>query len=234
MSMPVQKSQVHKMAKFIRWRNEIMLGSRTTKLINGILMFPQHHGESLSEAWTRSKDLIQKFPHHGIDLWLQVYIFYNRIDHTLKGDIDYAAEGRLRKMSTEEAWNSIKELVQYEEEEWDDPIFSEKGSLNYENANMEQILENKECQVDSLMKDAISLVEKSENLCELMRNEAGYLSPEPLHQEAFDGLVMNFILDQEEKVQQLEECMRIVKDDFLQLSSEVIKKLKEEIRTKEQ
>ncbi|GKD35971.1 MAK10-like protein [Tanacetum coccineum] len=44
---------------------------RTAKLRNDILMFQQHHGESLSETWTRFKDLLQKFPHHGIDLWLQ-------------------------------------------------------------------------------------------------------------------------------------------------------------------
>ncbi|GKA25456.1 zinc finger, CCHC-type containing protein [Tanacetum coccineum] len=31
---------------------------RTTKLRNDILMFQQHHGESLSEAWTRFKDLL--------------------------------------------------------------------------------------------------------------------------------------------------------------------------------
>ncbi|GKD25358.1 zinc finger, CCHC-type containing protein [Tanacetum coccineum] len=41
---------------------------RTAKLCNDILMFQQHHGESLSEAWTHFKDLLQKFPHHGIDL----------------------------------------------------------------------------------------------------------------------------------------------------------------------
>ncbi|GJV26027.1 MAK10-like protein [Tanacetum coccineum] len=33
---------------------------RTAKLRNDILMFQQHHGESLSEAWTRFKDLLQK------------------------------------------------------------------------------------------------------------------------------------------------------------------------------
>ncbi|GJW83112.1 zinc finger, CCHC-type containing protein [Tanacetum coccineum] len=43
---------------------------RTAKLRNDILMFQQHHGESLSEAWTHFKDLLQKVPHHGIDLWL--------------------------------------------------------------------------------------------------------------------------------------------------------------------
>nr|GEY00132.1 zinc finger, CCHC-type [Tanacetum cinerariifolium] len=48
---------------------------RIIKLRNDILMFQQHHGESLSEAWTRFKDLLQKVPHHGIDLWLQVQIF---------------------------------------------------------------------------------------------------------------------------------------------------------------
>ncbi|GJX86295.1 zinc finger, CCHC-type containing protein [Tanacetum coccineum] len=41
---------------------------RTAKLRNDILMFQQHQGESLSEAWTRFKDLLQKVPHHGIDL----------------------------------------------------------------------------------------------------------------------------------------------------------------------
>ncbi|GJR68946.1 MAK10-like protein [Tanacetum coccineum] len=44
---------------------------RTAKLRNDILMFQQHQGESLFEAWTRFKDLLQKVPHHGIDLWLQ-------------------------------------------------------------------------------------------------------------------------------------------------------------------
>ncbi|GKG48312.1 zinc finger, CCHC-type containing protein, partial [Tanacetum coccineum] len=45
---------------------------RTAKLRNDILMLQQHQGESLSEAWTRFKDLLQKVPHYGIDLWLQV------------------------------------------------------------------------------------------------------------------------------------------------------------------
>ncbi|GJW99593.1 hypothetical protein Tco_0183507 [Tanacetum coccineum] len=33
-----------------------------------------HHGESLLEAWTRFKDLLQKFSHHGINLWLQALL----------------------------------------------------------------------------------------------------------------------------------------------------------------
>ncbi|GJT37151.1 hypothetical protein Tco_0937016 [Tanacetum coccineum] len=38
---------------------------------NDILDVPTTSRRSLSEAWTRFKDLLQKIPHHGIDLWLQ-------------------------------------------------------------------------------------------------------------------------------------------------------------------
>ncbi|GKA14031.1 MAK10-like protein [Tanacetum coccineum] len=55
-----------------RFLAQFFPSGRTPKPRNDILMFQQHHGESLSEAWTHFKDLLQKFPHHGIDLWLQV------------------------------------------------------------------------------------------------------------------------------------------------------------------
>ncbi|GJU06509.1 MAK10-like protein [Tanacetum coccineum] len=57
-----------------RFLAHFFLPGRTTKLRNDILMFQQHHGESLSEAWTCFKDLLQKVPHHGIDLWLQAIL----------------------------------------------------------------------------------------------------------------------------------------------------------------
>ncbi|GJV27809.1 MAK10-like protein [Tanacetum coccineum] len=65
---------------------------RTAKLRNDILMFQQHHGESLSEAWTRFKDLLQKVPHHGINLWLQVQIFYDHVNPVTRQTIDQSAD----------------------------------------------------------------------------------------------------------------------------------------------
>ncbi|GKC96169.1 hypothetical protein Tco_1161611 [Tanacetum coccineum] len=90
-----------------------------------------------------------------------------------------------------------------------------------------------ECQVDMLMNDAISLIGKSENLCGLSSNEVRELPSKPSHQAAFEGLVTNFILDQEEKVHQLEQYMSVIGSDFMQLSLEVVEKLKEEIRIKD-
>ncbi|GKA33659.1 zinc finger, CCHC-type containing protein [Tanacetum coccineum] len=60
---------------------------RIAKLHNDILMFQQNQSESLSEARTCFKDLLQKVPHHGIDLWLKVQIFYDHVNPaTRKGD----------------------------------------------------------------------------------------------------------------------------------------------------
>ncbi|GJT90957.1 hypothetical protein Tco_1079802 [Tanacetum coccineum] len=58
---------------------------------NDILMFQQHHGESLSKAWTRFKDLLQKVHHYGIDRWLQIQIFYYHVSFHIKCEIDSAA-----------------------------------------------------------------------------------------------------------------------------------------------
>ncbi|GJS21623.1 hypothetical protein Tco_0450255 [Tanacetum coccineum] len=124
---------------------------RTAKLRNDILRFQQRQDESLYNVWNRFNDLLLKVPHHGLDLWLQVQIFYDHVDSATQMAIDYAAGGRLRKLRAEVAWVTIEDLAQYEDEEWDDPIFLEKGSLDYINATLEQELESMNCQVESLM-----------------------------------------------------------------------------------
>ncbi|GJS14539.1 MAK10-like protein [Tanacetum coccineum] len=89
---------------------------RTAKLCNDILMFQQHPGESLSEAWTRFKDLLQKFPHHGIDRWLQIQIFYDHVSFHLKCEIDRAADGKLCNKNADESWEIIENLALYDHE----------------------------------------------------------------------------------------------------------------------
>ncbi|GKA20879.1 hypothetical protein Tco_0700868 [Tanacetum coccineum] len=101
------------------YRNTIELPVGNNMITTGMNAFqqdPSPDGEFLSEARTRFKDLLRTVPHHGIDLWLHVQIFYDRIDHTLKRTIEYAAGGRLRKLSAEKAWDTIEELARYEDE----------------------------------------------------------------------------------------------------------------------
>ncbi|GJZ23983.1 hypothetical protein Tco_0561442 [Tanacetum coccineum] len=84
-------------------------------------MFQQHHGESLSEAWTRFKDLLQKVPHHGIDLWLQVQIFYDHVNPVTRRTIDQSAGGKLCDRNAEESWALLEDLALYENESWNAP-----------------------------------------------------------------------------------------------------------------
>ncbi|GKC59583.1 zinc finger, CCHC-type containing protein [Tanacetum coccineum] len=93
---------------------------RTAKLRNDILMFQQHHGESLSKAWTRFKDLLQKVPHHGIDRWLQIQIIYDHVSFHLKCDIDRAASGKLRNKNANESWEIIENFALYDHEGWNE------------------------------------------------------------------------------------------------------------------
>ncbi|GKA80473.1 hypothetical protein Tco_0787165 [Tanacetum coccineum] len=51
----------------------ILSTGKDLKLQNDILMFQKHHRESISEAWTRFKDLLQKVPHHEIIKNLVLY-----------------------------------------------------------------------------------------------------------------------------------------------------------------
>ncbi|GJV43347.1 hypothetical protein Tco_1427883 [Tanacetum coccineum] len=67
--------------------------------------------QSLSEAWTRFKDLLQKVPRHGIDRWLQIQILYDHVDGTTQKGIDYAAGERLRKLRPDEAWATSERLA---------------------------------------------------------------------------------------------------------------------------
>ncbi|GKB35540.1 MAK10-like protein [Tanacetum coccineum] len=70
---------------------------RTAKLRNDILMFQQHHGESLIEAWTRFKDLLQK------------------------RTIDQSAGGKLCDRNVNESWALLEDLALYDNESWNDP-----------------------------------------------------------------------------------------------------------------
>ncbi|GJZ41198.1 hypothetical protein Tco_0588084 [Tanacetum coccineum] len=112
-------------------------------------------------------------------------------------------------MSAEKAWATIEELARYEEEGWNDPILPKEGSIDHIYPNIEQLLGVMESCVDTLIKDAISIMRRSETVFGISSDMMRQLPPEPSCQEAFEYLVMNFILDQEEKVKQLEEYMGV-------------------------
>ncbi|GJT26438.1 hypothetical protein Tco_0906713 [Tanacetum coccineum] len=105
--------------ELLEGENLVPLQSNTIRLVQNGYAF---HGLQSEDPDQHLKDFLK--PVDSLDLSVE----------------NYAARGRLRKMSTKEAWNTIEELVQYEDEEWDDLFSSDKGNLDYGNANREQIL----------------------------------------------------------------------------------------------
>ncbi|GJU42461.1 zinc finger, CCHC-type containing protein [Tanacetum coccineum] len=79
-----------------RFLAQFFPSGRTIKFHNDILMFQQHHGESLSEAWTHFKDLLQKC------------------------EIDRVGGGKLRNKNTNESWEIIENLTLYDHKGWDE------------------------------------------------------------------------------------------------------------------
>ncbi|GJV40715.1 hypothetical protein Tco_1419155 [Tanacetum coccineum] len=65
-------------------------------------------------------DLLQKVPHHGIDLWLQVQIFYDHVNLVTRRTIDQSAGGELRDLNAKEFWALLEDLALYDNESWND------------------------------------------------------------------------------------------------------------------
>ncbi|GJR23432.1 MAK10-like protein [Tanacetum coccineum] len=73
----------------------------------------------------RSMDSFQglttKVPHHGIDLWLQVQIFYDHFNPVTRRTIDQSSGGKFRDKNAEESWALLEDISLYENESWNDP-----------------------------------------------------------------------------------------------------------------
>ncbi|GKD15361.1 hypothetical protein Tco_1199768 [Tanacetum coccineum] len=65
-------------------------------------------------------DLLQKVLHHGIDLWLQIQIFYDHVFFPLKREIDHTTGGKLHDKSIKESWKIIEDLALYDNKSWND------------------------------------------------------------------------------------------------------------------
>ncbi|XP_062083461.1 uncharacterized protein LOC133789704 [Humulus lupulus] len=73
--------------------------------------FHQKDGESLYDAWERFKELLRKCPHHGIEKWMLVHIFYNGLCGTTRTIIDAASGGAFMSKSANEAYDLLEEMA---------------------------------------------------------------------------------------------------------------------------
>ncbi|GJY72318.1 hypothetical protein Tco_0476021 [Tanacetum coccineum] len=120
--------------------NVVPLRSETIWLVQNGFSF---HGLRSEDPNQHLKDFLKLVDSLGLngenrERTRMLQIFYDHIDHTLKRIVDYAAGGRLRKLSAKKAWATIEELARYEDEGWNDLVAPREGSLDYENPDIER------------------------------------------------------------------------------------------------
>nr|GEU94360.1 MAK10-like protein [Tanacetum cinerariifolium] len=90
----------------------------TIELLEGNNVVPLRFDTIRTDSFQR---LTPKAPHHGIDLWLQVQIFYDHVNHVTRQTIDQSAGGKLRNRNAKEPWALLEDLALYDNESWNDP-----------------------------------------------------------------------------------------------------------------
>ena len=83
----------------------------TSKRRGEIIVFKQGEDESLFNTWERFKRLLKRCPMHGIDLTIQMDIFYHAMNYASKGIIDASCCGAFKRRSAEEPRQLIEDLA---------------------------------------------------------------------------------------------------------------------------
>jgi len=55
---------------------------KTNALREKITSFQQQHDESVPEAWERFQDYILEYPHHEMESWLLMKMFYHGLSNS--------------------------------------------------------------------------------------------------------------------------------------------------------
>ena len=86
--------------------------SKTAMLRAQINGFRKKDVESLYEAWERYKDMMRICPHHGLEDWVIIHTFYNRLLYNTRLTVDVAAGGALMDKPYNEAYQLIENMAQ--------------------------------------------------------------------------------------------------------------------------
>ena len=84
---------------------------KTNALRGRISSFQQTGMESIPEAWERVQEYILACPHHGMDKWLALQSFYNRLTSTSRAHLDAAARGAYLDLTIAKAMALIEKMV---------------------------------------------------------------------------------------------------------------------------
>ncbi|GJT07133.1 hypothetical protein Tco_0841595 [Tanacetum coccineum] len=179
------------------------------------------------------------FPRQGIDLWLQVQIFYDHVTPATRRTIDQSAGGKLRDRNAKESWELLEDLALYDNKSWNDPRdFAKPVKAIYLPQDVpstsNRCLIELENQVQRFMEDHLALIQPTQvkkitSSCKICKGpydtqyrmenpEQAFVEYASSCTEEAGGLVSNFMASQEARLSKFE-------DDFKQQQSEMTNKI---------
>jgi hypothetical protein len=84
---------------------------KTNALQNKISGFQQLTDETIIEAWEHLQDYISSCPHHGMEEWFIIQIFYHGLIRSAREHIDATATGSFFTLSVEEAHKLVEKMA---------------------------------------------------------------------------------------------------------------------------
>jgi Retrotransposon gag protein len=91
--------------------NKFFPPSKTNSIRHRIHNFRQRTDESMFEVWDRFNELQWSCPHHGIESWSLLQIFYGSLFPHDKGMLDVAIEGSLVNKEVEDNFKLIDDMT---------------------------------------------------------------------------------------------------------------------------
>ena len=93
--------------------------SKAAKVRDSIVNFKHQSGDAFYETWERFKDLVVSCPHHGLEQWFLVDVFYRGLSSGQRQRVDTFRHNTIASMSPDEAWDTFEDLAT-NSELWDD------------------------------------------------------------------------------------------------------------------
>ena len=84
---------------------------KTNTLRGKIISFQQQNDESVLEAWEHFQDYILECPHHGMESWLLMQIFYHGLGNSTRETMDAATGGAFLSLTIPQATALVEKMV---------------------------------------------------------------------------------------------------------------------------
>jgi len=91
---------------------KFFLIGQTNILREKILEFHQQKGEPILEAWERFQGYISDCPHHGMEKWLLMQIFYHGLTQRSCEQLDATMEGSFMSLTPRKAKAIMAKMVE--------------------------------------------------------------------------------------------------------------------------